>query len=286
MKRKMIMAAMAVCCVMSGMAKDIKTVVLKTAPEMHCENCENKIKSNIRFEKGIKEIETNLEDKTVTIKYDADKTTVENIIAGFSKINYQATVAGGGAVVDTAKGKEEASCCGSSSCKCGSGTACGSSCGSEKPAAGEEVSYFKAVQMNCGGCAAKVKNALSAVDGVKDVEVDLSAKSVKVTYDAGKVNVDKLKEAFGGIQYASQLYYPGEANVGYVSFKADQMKCGGCAAKVKKNMLAEAGVKDVTVCLDTKVVSIAYDSSATSIDKLIDGFKKFDYAVTECYNKK
>lgn len=93
MKRKMIMAAMAVCCVMAGMAKDIKTVVLKTAPEMHCANCENKIKNNIRFEKGIKEIETNLKDKTVTIKYDADKTTVENIIAGFAKIKYKATVA-------------------------------------------------------------------------------------------------------------------------------------------------------------------------------------------------
>ena len=44
---------------------------------MHCANCESKIKNNIRFEKGIKEIETNLADKTVTIKYDADKTTVE-----------------------------------------------------------------------------------------------------------------------------------------------------------------------------------------------------------------
>lgn len=46
----------------------------------------------IRFEKGIKEIETNLADKTVTIKYDADKTTVEKIIAGFAKIHYTATV--------------------------------------------------------------------------------------------------------------------------------------------------------------------------------------------------
>lgn len=42
--------------------------------------------------RGIKEIETNLADKTVTIKYDADKTTVEKIIAGFAKIHYTATV--------------------------------------------------------------------------------------------------------------------------------------------------------------------------------------------------
>ena len=71
-------------------AKDIKTVVLTTTPEMHCTGCEKKIKDNIRFEKGIKSIKTNLDDKTITIEYDADKTTVEDIIKGFEKIKYEA----------------------------------------------------------------------------------------------------------------------------------------------------------------------------------------------------
>ena len=71
-------------------AKDIKTVVLTTTPQMHCANCEKKIKENIRFEKGIKSIKTNLNDKTVIIEYDADKTTVPSIIEGFKKIKYEA----------------------------------------------------------------------------------------------------------------------------------------------------------------------------------------------------
>ena len=71
-------------------AKDIKTVVLTTVPQMHCESCEKRIKENIRFEKGIKKIVTDVEHQTVTITYDADKTTVENIIKGFEKINYTA----------------------------------------------------------------------------------------------------------------------------------------------------------------------------------------------------
>lgn len=92
MRTKLIAVMAAICFTATCFAKDIKTIVLNTAPPMHCANCENKIKSNIRFEKGIKEIETNLADKTVTIKYDADKTTVEKIIAGFAKIDYVATV--------------------------------------------------------------------------------------------------------------------------------------------------------------------------------------------------
>ena len=89
MRTKVLFVALAFATVCFG--KDIKTVVLKTQPEMHCENCEKKIKDNIRFEKGVKSIKTNLDDKTVTIEYDADKTNVQNIIKGFEKIKYEAT---------------------------------------------------------------------------------------------------------------------------------------------------------------------------------------------------
>lgn len=89
MRTRVLFAALAVAAV--SYAKDIKTVVLKTQPEMHCMGCEKKIKENIRFEKGVKSIVTNLDDKTITIEYDAEKTNVKNIIEGFKKIKYEAT---------------------------------------------------------------------------------------------------------------------------------------------------------------------------------------------------
>ena len=58
---------------------------------MHCANCEKKIKENIRFEKGVKSIKTDLKTKTVTVEYDAEKTNVQNIIKGFKKIKYEAS---------------------------------------------------------------------------------------------------------------------------------------------------------------------------------------------------
>ena len=89
MKKFIVLTAMLLTMIMAS-AKDIKTVVLTTVPQMHCENCEKRIKENIRFEKGIKKIVTDVEHQTVTITYDADKTTVENIIKGFEKIKYTA----------------------------------------------------------------------------------------------------------------------------------------------------------------------------------------------------
>jgi copper chaperone CopZ len=72
-------------------AKDIKTVVVTTQPQMHCTSCENKIKGNLRFEKGVKQIECDIPNQRVTITYDADKTKPEKIIKGFEKFGYKAT---------------------------------------------------------------------------------------------------------------------------------------------------------------------------------------------------
>lgn len=73
-----------------GLAKDIKTLVVTTTPPMHCENCENKIKGNLKFEKGVKKIQTSIPDQMVTIEYDADKTNAENLIEAFKKFGYEA----------------------------------------------------------------------------------------------------------------------------------------------------------------------------------------------------
>ena len=90
MKKTLVLSAMMLTA-MVALAKDIKTSVFTTNPEMHCESCEKKIKGNLRFEKGVKNIITDLKTKTVTIEYDADKTNVQNIIKGFKKIKYEAT---------------------------------------------------------------------------------------------------------------------------------------------------------------------------------------------------
>ena len=74
-----------------ALAKDVKTLVVTTQPQMHCENCEKKIKGNLRFEKGVKLIETNVDKQRVTITYDADKTTADKIIQSFDKFGYKAT---------------------------------------------------------------------------------------------------------------------------------------------------------------------------------------------------
>lgn len=91
-----------------AMAKDIQNVCFKVE-QMECHNCANKVKKNIRFEKGVKMIETDVENRIVTITYDADKTDIKRLADGFEKIDYTATpVTDCNIPADKCKGK---SCC-------------------------------------------------------------------------------------------------------------------------------------------------------------------------------
>lgn len=101
MKRLMTIIVLTAIAAGSMAAKDIQKVIVTTEPQMHCSGCENKIKNFFRFEKGIKKIETSVPEQTVTITYDADKTSEQKIIDSFSKINYEASK------VDTSAEKAE-----------------------------------------------------------------------------------------------------------------------------------------------------------------------------------
>ena len=65
--------------------------------DLHCQDCCNKILKNIPFDKdlknGVKDLVFDLEAKTVTVTYDANKTDVPAIQKSFAKIGKPATTA-------------------------------------------------------------------------------------------------------------------------------------------------------------------------------------------------
>ncbi len=105
---KMILITLCVAaCTAFATAKDIKTLTLTTNPQMHCANCETRIKNQLRFEKGVKRIETNVEKQTVQILYDADRTGSEQLIKSLGKIGYKATPVKDAAKASNAENKSK-----------------------------------------------------------------------------------------------------------------------------------------------------------------------------------
>ena len=68
----------------------LKTTVFVT--DVDCEACAKKIDNSIPFQKGVKEVKVDLPSRTVTVTYDATKTSNESLVKAFKKIKINAEV--------------------------------------------------------------------------------------------------------------------------------------------------------------------------------------------------
>ena len=73
------------------MLSEIEKVVLNV--DMHCESCQRKIEKNISWEKGIKELHVDLNNKQVIIKYNPKKTTSHLLKSSIEKLGYNCVIA-------------------------------------------------------------------------------------------------------------------------------------------------------------------------------------------------
>ena len=68
-----------------------------------------------------------------------------------------------------------------------------------------QTEFFKVTGMTCGGCISNVTHALTAINGVGDVKVSLSAGEAVVRYDERLTSPDKLKSAVKGAGYGVDI---------------------------------------------------------------------------------
>ena len=90
MKRVVILLISICLCAGTWARGERQTVVFDV--DIHCQGCITKIEKNIAFERGVKDMECSLDDRTVTIVFDPSKTSVEQLQAAFTKIDKTAKV--------------------------------------------------------------------------------------------------------------------------------------------------------------------------------------------------
>ena len=68
--------------------KNSKEAQVVFSVSMDCHNCEQKVKKNIPYEKGVKDLTTNLEKQLVTIKYQTNKTDKAKLKKSIEKLGF------------------------------------------------------------------------------------------------------------------------------------------------------------------------------------------------------
>lgn len=88
--KRIISFAFAMMIAVAVMAAGKATIYFTLNPQMNCVNCENRVKTALRYEKGVKEINTSLTTQVVTVNYDPAKTNPAKMEAALKKIGYTA----------------------------------------------------------------------------------------------------------------------------------------------------------------------------------------------------
>lgn len=76
---------------------------------------------------------------------------------------------------------------------------------SEANASEGTTARFKVAKMSCESCQTKIENSLKKIEGVEKLTFDLKAKTVAVSYQAGKVTTAQITAAL------TEAGFPGTA---------------------------------------------------------------------------
>jgi len=77
---------------MAQSSKKKKTETVKISASMHCQDCADKIESELNFEPGIKKIVADYKINTVTIEFFPKKTNPDKIVEKIKSLGYSATL--------------------------------------------------------------------------------------------------------------------------------------------------------------------------------------------------
>ncbi|MEM9247351.1 MAG: heavy metal translocating P-type ATPase [Pseudomonadota bacterium] len=113
--------------------------------------------------------------------------------------------------------------------------------------------------MSCASCVGRVERALSELEGVRDVSVNLAAGTTRVTVDAP----GRLETVTQTLQTAG---YP--ARLATDVLRVRDMSCGGCVGRVERALAAVPGVVRVAVNMATHRADVTSVEGATTPEAL------------------
>ncbi len=79
-----------------------KQTVRLVVAQMECSNCQAKVQKTLAYERGVKDLEFNLENRVVTVTYDDEKITVKDLQKSLLKnLKYRSRVLNEGDALPT-----------------------------------------------------------------------------------------------------------------------------------------------------------------------------------------
>jgi len=123
--------------------------------------------------------------------------------------------------------------------------------------------------MTCAACVSRLEKAISRIEGVEDVSVNLASESATVTFDEGKTGFAAIGEKVREMGYEAFEEVPSQGGQpGKTIVSIGGMTCAACVRNVEKILKKVPGVEDAQVNLATSRALILHKPGVLDLDRV------------------
>ncbi len=120
----------------------------------------------------------------------------------------------------------------------------------EKDTKGKSMWTLPISGMSCASCAAKIENALSALQGIENVSVNLATSAASFRSEKGSSALPLVIKTIRDAGYDVPLEK--------ITIPVEGMSCASCVQKIEHSLKKVAGVMDASVNIGTEKASVSY----------------------------
>ena len=138
------------------------------------------------------------------------------------------------------------------------------------------VAQFSVPEMDCPSCAGKVENSVRKIDGINDVDPQVTTGTLTVSYEGDQTTPDAIADRVEKAGYSVEK--SGEITA---KFTVPEMDCPSCAGKVENALDGLAGVSMTDPQPTTGKVAVTYDSEVVTESEIVAAIERAGYEVTD-----
>ncbi len=114
--------------------------------------------------------------------------------------------------------------------------------------------------MHCASCVLSVNKTFEKIEGVEEVDADLSANKLHITVDTKKISFEEMERLVKNLGF--------ELHCDEMTLRIQGMHCASCTMNVENFLIRLDGIFDVKADLTSQSAKIRYDSSKVDLDEI------------------